>query len=112
MIKEYKILDRIVSVDYDEDEVTRVTKDAMECILVDLPDKIRADERAKVIEFVVDKIIFPLLNEYDIRLWEDIDYIELAEKWVEFVSARKGKNDYIANDLKNWIAERMKGGVK
>lgn len=74
--------------------------------------EIRAEERAKTIEFVVDKIIFPLLNEYDIRLWEDIDYIELAEKWVEFVNARKGENDDITNDLKNWIAEQMKGGAE
>lgn len=74
--------------------------------------EIRADERAKAIEFVVDKIIFPLLNEYDIKLWEDIDYIELAEKWVEFVNARKGENDDIANDLKNWIAEQLKGGAE
>lgn len=74
--------------------------------------EIRAEERAKTIEFVVDKIIFPLLNEYDIKLWEDIDYIELAEKWVEFVNERKGENDDIANDLKNWIAEQMEGGAE
>lgn len=71
MIKEYKILDRIVSVDYDEDEVTRVTKDAMECILVDLPEKIRADERAKTIEDFIDLIVngytFTRINKSDLE---------------------------------------------
>jgi hypothetical protein len=29
------------------------------------------------------ELIFDLLNEYDIGLWEDIRYVPLAEMWIE-----------------------------
>ena len=77
----------------------------------------RADERAKVraevIEFISDKLIYPLLNEYDRGLWEHIDYIELAEEWIKVLDDNpypKVKNHTEARkrDLRQWIAEQLK----
>lgn len=31
------------------------------------------------------KLIYELLNEYDIEVWEDIQYIELADFWVKMI---------------------------
>lgn len=69
--------------------------------------------RADAIEFISDKIIYPLLDEYDIGLWEHIDYIPLAEKWVETIRnnpSPKVKNCDEARKkyLKKWIAELLK----
>lgn len=61
--------------------------------------------RTDAIDEIVDKIIYPLLDEYDIGLWENIDYIPLAEKWVEAINYDYCEpKDY----LKGWIAEQLK----
>jgi len=31
------------------------------------------------------KLIYELLDEYDIEVWEDIQYIELADFWVKMI---------------------------
>lgn len=64
---------------------------------------------AEVIEFIVKYIIFPLLDEYDIGLWEDIEYIDLADKWVEFKKKYKADDDSIIKELEKWIAEKLQG---
>lgn len=69
--------------------------------------------RTDVIDAVVDEVIFPLLDEYDIHLWEHIDYIELAEKWVEAVKNNpypkiKDYDKQIKKYLKDWIIEKLK----
>lgn len=69
--------------------------------------------KADAIEFILDKIIYPLLDECDIGLWEDISYIPLAEKWVEAIRNNpypkvKNHNEARKKDLKKWIADQLK----
>ena len=33
----------------------------------------------------VTELVYALLDECDINLWKDIDYIDLADKWVKLV---------------------------
>lgn len=76
------------------------------------------DEHDKqIIDYIVDRIIFPLLDECDIGLWKHIDYIELAEKWVDAINKNqypivkncdKARKEY----LKKWITEQLKGQKK
>ena len=37
------------------------------------------------------KLIYELLNEYDIKVWEDIQYIDLANFWVEMIKETSKK---------------------
>lgn len=72
-----------------------------------------AKVRAETIEFISDKLIYPLLDEYDRGLWEHIDYIELAEEWIKVLDDNhypKVKNHIEARkrDLRRWIAEKLK----
>lgn len=39
----------------------------------------------------VFKLIYELLNEYDIEVWEDIQYIDLANFWVEMIKETSKK---------------------
>lgn len=69
--------------------------------------------RAEVIEFISDKLIYPLLDECDRGLWEHIDHIELAEEWIKVLDDSpypKVKNHIEARkrDLRRWIAEKLK----
>ncbi len=66
----------------------------------------------EVIEIIVKYIIFPLLNEYDRSVWEDIEYIELADKWVELKKRYKADDDSIIKELEKWIAEKLQEGNK
>ena len=36
------------------------------------------------LDYAID-LIYQLLNEYDIGLWRDIEYIELADLWVSLI---------------------------
>lgn len=68
--------------------------------------------KADAIEFIVNYIIFPLLDELDRGLWEDISYIELAEEWIKVLDDNpypKVKNHTEARkrDLRQWIAEKL-----
>lgn len=45
----------------------------------------------------ITNLIFDLLNEYDIGLWEDIDYVELADKWCELVDTICAHNQDLPN---------------
>lgn len=69
--------------------------------------------KAEVIEFISDKLIYPLLDECDRGLWEHIDYIELAEEWIKVLDDNpypKVENHTEARkrDLRQWIAEQLK----
>lgn len=55
---------------------------------------------------VVD-LVYDLLNEYDIEVWRDIEYIELAEKWVEI----RDRGMYNENDLKAGLKAFLFDGV-
>lgn len=37
----------------------------------------------------VINLVFPLLNEIDIKLLEDIQYIDLAEEWVHIIESEE-----------------------
>lgn len=39
----------------------------------------------------VFKLIYELLDEYDIEVWEDIQYIDLANFWVEMIKETSKK---------------------
>ena len=44
----------------------------------------------------VFKLVYDLLDEYDIEIWEDIQYIDLANFWVEMIrETSKKSNDLI-----------------
>jgi len=74
--------------------------------------------RKDAIEFISDKLIYPLLNEYDRGLWEHINYIELAEEWIKVLDDNppylkfENRAESIKRDLRQWIAEQMKGENK
>lgn len=73
--------------------------------------------RADAIEFISDKLIYPLLDEYDRGLWEHINYIKLAKEWIKVLDDNpylKVKNHTEARkrDLRQWIAEQLKAGEK
>lgn len=42
------------------------------------------------------QLVWDLLNEYDIQIWKDIDYIELADFWVNMIEETT-KNDPFHN---------------
>lgn len=83
---------------------------------VDITEEILAHDqkvREKAIEFISDKLIYPLLDEYDRALWEHISHIELAEEWIKVLDNNpypKVKNHTEARkrDLRRWIAEQLK----
>lgn len=81
--------------------------------LNELLEKNNKQIRAEVIEFISDKLIYPLLDECDRGLWEHISYIELAEEWVKVLNDNpypKVKNHTEARkrELRQWIAEQLK----
>ena len=39
------------------------------------------------------QLVWDLLNEYDIEVWEDIQYIDLANFWVEMIKETSKKYD-------------------
>lgn len=76
-------------------------------------EEVRANERARAVDKIVDSIIFPLLDECDRGLWEDIDYIELAGKWVEALNNNpypkvKNHDEAIKKDISKWILNQLK----
>lgn len=57
------------------------------------------------LDYAVD-LIYQLLNEYDIGLWRDIEYIELADLWVSLID-----NGVIEEkEIKTRIMEYIKRG--
>ena len=42
------------------------------------------------------QLVWDLLDEYDIQVWKDIDYIELADFWVNMIE-ETAKNDPFHN---------------
>lgn len=88
--------------------------EALKKLIAGHDEKIRAEEREKVIDILVERFIFPLLDEYDIGVWKHIDYIELADEWVEAVknnyySRAKNHDKAIKEELKKWLFEQLKG---
>lgn len=66
-----------------------------------------------VIEFISDKLIYPLLDECDRGLWEHLNYIELAEEWIKILDDNpypkvKNYNEARKRDLRQWIVEQLK----
>lgn len=37
------------------------------------------------------RLVYDLLDEYDIEIWEDIDYIDLADFWVKMIKETSKK---------------------
>lgn len=40
------------------------------------------------------QLVWDLLNEYDIQIWKDIDYIELADFWVNMIEETAKNNPF------------------
>lgn len=76
--------------------------------------------RTDVIEFISDKLIYPLLDECDRGLWEHISHIELAEEWVKILNDNpypkvENYTEARKRDLKEWITnyvEQLKKGAE
>ena len=51
----------------------------------------------------VTELVYNLLNEHDINLWKDIDYIDLAEKWVELVEKYWNDDDKLKFELQKYL---------
>lgn len=88
--------------------------DCDNCIFAKEAKELYKQIREETIEFISDKLIYPLLDECDRGLWEHISHIELAEEWVKVLNDNpypKVKNHTEARkrDLRQWIAERLKG---
>ena len=45
------------------------------------------------IEDRILRLVYDLLNEYDIEMWENIDYIDLAYFWVKMIKETSKKYD-------------------
>ena len=45
------------------------------------------------IEDRILRLVYDLLNEYDIEMWEKIDYIDLAYFWVKMIKETSKKYD-------------------
>ena len=60
--------------------------------------------------FDVDKVaelIFGLLNECDIGLWENITYIDLADMWVDLIKNKKIYDDeLLKKEIKKYIVSQ------
>lgn len=56
------------------------------------------------------RLIYELLDEYDLEVWEDIDYIELADFWVKMIketSKRFDDLEELENLRKNLLYEYL-----
>ena len=54
----------------------------------------------------VTELVYALLDECDINLWKDIDYIDLADKWVKLVKKYWYDDDKLKLELqKNLLGE-------
>lgn len=72
-----------------------------------------AKVRVDAIEFISDKLIYPLLDECDRGLWEHISYIELAEEWIKVLNDNpypkvKNYTEARKRDLRQWFLEKLK----
>lgn len=63
-------------------------------------------EKQNTIKHIVKDLIFPMLDEYDIQVWERIDYIDLPKKWVELIG-RNETDEETKNELCNWIKNKI-----
>ena len=59
-----------------------------------------------VLDYAVD-LIYQLLNEYDIGLWRDIEYIELAELWVSLIENDVLEEKEIKTKIKEYIISKI-----
>lgn len=51
----------------------------------------------------VTELVYDLLNEYDINLWKDTDYIDLSDKWVELVKKYWYDDDKLKSELQKYL---------
>lgn len=51
----------------------------------------------------VTELVYALLDAYDINLWKDIDYIDLADKWVELVKKYWDDDDKLKLELQKYL---------
>lgn len=68
-----------------------------------------AHEKSADIKDRVTNLVFDLLNEYDIGLWEDIEYVPLAEAWCNRVTQICDGTDK-DDELKAALKEYLFGG--
>ena len=52
------------------------------------------------------QLVWDLLNEYDIQIWKDIDYIELADFWVNMIEETAKNNPFHNYDELERLRER------
>ena len=52
------------------------------------------------------QLVWDLLNEYDIQIWKDIDYIELADFWVNMIEETAKNNPFNNYDELERLRER------
>lgn len=60
------------------------------------------DKTAETWARVVD-LVYEILDEYDIKTWEDINYCALAFKWVELVQRYSGDEKAIKEELSRYL---------
>ena len=51
----------------------------------------------------VTELVYALLDECDINLWKDIDYIDLADKWVKLVKKYWYDDDKLKLELQKYL---------
>lgn len=52
------------------------------------------------------QLVWDLLDEYDIQIWKDIDYIELADFWVNMIEETAKNNPFHNYDELERLRER------
>lgn len=52
------------------------------------------------------QLVWDLLDEYDIEIWKDIDYIELADFWVNMIEETAKNNPFHNYDELERLRER------
>ena len=68
-------------------------------------DLIRRWNTRKPIERIAESI-FDLLNEYDINLWRDIEYVDLAEIWTNAIDSGILDDDKLKKKIKEFIMHK------
>lgn len=89
-------------------QVKKIIAEVMKETHCQMPERTKKQLSAEVIELISDKLIYPLLDEYDVGLWEHISHIELAEEWIKILNDNpypkvENYTEARKRDLRNWI---------
>ena len=57
------------------------------------------------LDYAID-LIYQLLNEYDIGLWRNIEYIELADLWVSLIDNGVLEEKEIKTKIREYIISK------